>query len=85
MPSFLPIDGCLLEVDDNIFETIVQALHQQTAPTTGRKTTTINLDGSYMTNDPLMKTISINSMKTNSQHFSPAQIIKGQYQANPTF
>ena len=32
MPYYMPIDGSLQEVNDNIFDAMVQALHQETAP-----------------------------------------------------
>ena len=45
MPCFMPIDGSLQEVDDSIYDAMVQALHQETAPPA--KKGRINPDGSY--------------------------------------
>ena len=45
MPCYMPIDGSLQEVDDNIFDAMVQALQQETAP--AAKKGRINSDGSY--------------------------------------
>ena len=44
MPYYMPIDGSLQEVNDNIFDAMVQALHQETAPPA--KKGRINPDGS---------------------------------------